>query len=96
MLLKCPTCGKQAAVVVKKKDLENFTKRGDPGESFASMGTGFGAVPPMVWLGLIKLLGGTLGHVWSWFSSENTRYIVCTQCGHYELFAKSSSSSSDS
>ena len=83
MLLKCRSCGKQAAVLVKKKDLENLTKTGL-------------AVPPMVLIALIELLGTTLGRLWGWLSSENTRYIVCKQCGHHEPFDKSSSSSTGS
>jgi hypothetical protein len=80
MLVKCRACKSRTAVVIKKKDLDDFLKNGAGGQ--------LRAVSPVVAVALIGLVKTMLGWLRSWHLSRNTLYVICPQCGHYELFDK--------
>lgn len=95
-MLKCPACGKQAAVVVKKNDIEEFVRGATSGATCGPVAGGVVLFPGDLKAIILKALRGTIKTLnditrsaWNWLRSQHARYLVCSACGHYELFEKS-------
>jgi len=73
--LLCNKCGKKDAFVTTKGKLEKLTS--------APIGAA-GAISPAVIAGAIALLKIIVEAIIDWLRDENTKYVVCASCGHYE------------
>ncbi len=73
--LLCKKCGKKDVFVTTKGKLEKLTST--PIDVA-------GAISPAVIVGAIALLKVIVEAVVDWLKDENTKYVVCSSCGHYE------------
>lgn len=73
--LLCSKCGKTNAFVTTKSKLEELTS-----EPIGAVG----AISPTVIAESIALLKAIVEAIVDWLKSENTKYVVCSSCGHYE------------
>lgn len=95
-LLKCRFCGKKSAFVTSKGKLESITNIKNEKDYFFKTDVGSGLVSHEA-LGIIKLIPldalidlvkTVFNKTFGWFEDSNKKYIVCRECGHYELLEK--------
>ena len=92
-LLKCSSCNKKAAFVTTKKKLEKLTNTKDTNDYFFKKnvasgfmgGTALGSVQSIAIEKLIDLIQSVFNKLFDWFEDNNKKYIVCRDCGYYEL-----------
>ena len=91
-LLKCRSCRKKSAFVTTKEKLEKLTNKNNSGDYFFKTGASSGylgvglvntqAIPLEALVDLVKTV---FNKAFGWFEDNNKKYIVCRDCGHYEL-----------
>lgn len=91
-LLKCRSCRKKSAFVTTKGKLEKLTNKNNSGDYFFKTGVSSGylggslvniqAIPLEALVDLVKTV---FNKAFGWFEDNNKKYIVCRDCGHYEL-----------
>ena len=77
-MLRCPKCNQQSVIVVSKKNLEKFTQ---------AQGACAAYSPVQLSL-LFSIIDSTLKlsiKIFDRFNDNNTKYVICKDCGHYEL-----------
>jgi DNA-directed RNA polymerase subunit RPC12/RpoP len=95
-LLKCPSCRQKSAFVTTKGKLEKLTGVKNSGELFfktevISGVAGVAALELIKFIpidALIDLVKTVFNKTFGWFEDSNKKYIVCRECGHYELLEK--------
>lgn len=92
-LLKCSSCNKKSAFVTTKKKLEALTNVKDNDDYFfkqnatsgSMVGSALGTVQLIPIEKLIDLIQTIFNKLFGWFEDNNKKYVVCRDCGHYEL-----------
>ncbi|MEI6219293.1 MAG: hypothetical protein WCP86_10360 [bacterium] len=92
-LLKCRSCKKKAAFVTTKGKLERITHKTNSGDYFFKTGAlsgcvsgaALGTIQAIPLEALVDLVKTVFNKVFGWFEDSNKKYIVCRDCGHYEL-----------
>lgn len=73
--LLCKKCGSRNTFITTKGRLE---------EAFGEQVGAVGVIPPTVIVAALGILKVVVGAILDWLKDENTKYIVCSDCGHYE------------
>ncbi len=92
-LLKCSSCNKKSAFVTTKKKLERLTNIKDSNDDFFKKNAengfaGAGLLLPIQHIPiekLIDLVQTIFNKLFGVFEDNNKKYIVCRDCGYYEL-----------
>ena len=92
-LLKCSSCNKKSAFVTTKKKLERLTNIKNSDDDFFKKNATSGAVGGLFLESvqnipiakLIDLIQTVFNKLFGIFEDNNKKYIVCRDCGHYEL-----------
>jgi stage V sporulation protein SpoVS len=92
-LLKCRSCHKKSAFVTTKGKLEKLTNKSNSGDNFFKAGAvsgcvsgaGLASIQAIPLEALIDLVKTVFNKAFGWFEDSNKKYIVCRDCGHYEL-----------
>lgn len=73
--LLCKKCGSRNAFITTKGRLE---------KTFGAPVGAVGLVHPTVIVETIRILMIVVEAIRDWLKDENTKYVVCSECGHYE------------
>jgi DNA-directed RNA polymerase subunit RPC12/RpoP len=90
-LLKCSSCNKKSAFVTTKKKLERLTNIKDSNDDFFKKNevNGFAGAGLLLSIQhiekLIDLIQTVFNKLFGMFEDNNKKYIICRDCGYYEL-----------
>lgn len=73
--LLCKKCGSRNVFITTKGRLE---------KAFGTPVGAYGLVHPTIIVAAIGILKIVVEAIRDWLKDENTKYVVCSECGHYE------------